>query len=251
MKLKIAGLVILFAVFSILPNAFAAQFNFTPRVSASETYTDNLNLSEDDKEDDADMNNSHDSPSRSTQRSGAQSPQSPGARDGSTRALGFDGSDATAAQDFAARAVQKAYREWREMRIQFVKGMSWKTTLNVDEGEASSPHAEAHDVGPDPRPRRRSIAEDVPTILPSIHLSKETRNGAGGGEAKDHVSESGDVEANLTTRTGVAAAEQVRQKRPQTAAVNPKMLRFAPEAYRPQSAAITPTRAQQQQQKHL
>ena len=101
---------------------------------------------EDDKEDDADMNNSHDSPARSTQRSGAQSPQSPGARDGSTRALGFDGSDATAAQDFAARAVQKAYREWREMRIQFVKGMSWKTTLNVDEGEASSPHAEAHDV---------------------------------------------------------------------------------------------------------
>ena len=118
-------------------------------------------------------------------------------------------------------------------------------------GTKASQHAEAHDVGPDPRPRRRSIAEDVPTILPSIHLSKETRNGAGGGEAKDHVSESGDVEANLTIRTGVAAAEQVRQKRPQTAAVNPKMLRFAPEAYRPQSAAITPTRAQQQQQKHL
>jgi hypothetical protein len=99
---------------------------------------------EDDKGDDADLDSSHDDPSRSTQRGGAQSPESPSDR--STRALGFDGSDATAAQDFAARAVQKAYREWREMRIQFVKGMSWKTTLNVEEEEANSPHTEVHDV---------------------------------------------------------------------------------------------------------
>jgi len=39
----------------------------------------------------------------------------------------------TQAEDFAARAVQKAYREWREIRIQFVKGMDWKPTLEVDD----------------------------------------------------------------------------------------------------------------------
>ncbi len=38
----------------------------------------------------------------------------------------------TAAQDFAARAVQKAYREWREMRIQFIKGLNWKPSLHVN-----------------------------------------------------------------------------------------------------------------------
>jgi len=52
MKPKIVGLVILIAVFLICMDAFAAQFNFTPRVSAKETYTDNVNLTSSDKEDD-------------------------------------------------------------------------------------------------------------------------------------------------------------------------------------------------------
>jgi hypothetical protein len=46
----------------------------------------------------------------------------------------------TAAQDFAARAVQKAYREWREMRIQFVKGLNWKSSLEVDD-DIDYPHS--------------------------------------------------------------------------------------------------------------
>ena len=33
-----------------------------------------------------------------------------------------DSNDWTVAQDFAARALQKAYREWREIRIQNSKG---------------------------------------------------------------------------------------------------------------------------------
>ena len=34
-----------------------------------------------------------------------------------------DSNDWTVAQDFAARALQKAYREWREVRIQNSKGL--------------------------------------------------------------------------------------------------------------------------------
>jgi hypothetical protein len=52
MKFKIAGLAILFAVSSITPNAFSAQFNFMPRVTASSEYTDNVNLTKEDREDD-------------------------------------------------------------------------------------------------------------------------------------------------------------------------------------------------------
>ena len=111
--------------------------------------------------------------SRSTRLDGEQRPESLGA--GNDATVGFDGDarwffgylvfacwgwsltpfsfemcsldmPTTAAQDFAARAVQKAYRDWREMRIQFVKGMAWKTTLNVDDEEANSPHNETLDV---------------------------------------------------------------------------------------------------------
>jgi hypothetical protein len=35
----------------------------------------------------------------------------------------------TAAEDFAARAVQKAYRDWREQKIQVHKGTAWTTKL--------------------------------------------------------------------------------------------------------------------------
>jgi len=52
MKSKIAGLVILLLIFLISTSAFAAQFNFTPRVSGRETYTDNVFLTDKDKEDD-------------------------------------------------------------------------------------------------------------------------------------------------------------------------------------------------------
>jgi hypothetical protein len=34
-----------------------------------------------------------------------------------------------AAEEFAARAVQKAFRDWREARIQLIKGLAWKSTL--------------------------------------------------------------------------------------------------------------------------
>ena len=39
----------------------------------------------------------------------------------------------SAAQDYAARTVQKAFRDWREMRIHFVKGMNWRTTMNAED----------------------------------------------------------------------------------------------------------------------
>ena len=52
MKIRIASQAILLSVFLIATNTFAAQFNFTPRVSATSEYTDNLNLTKDDKEDD-------------------------------------------------------------------------------------------------------------------------------------------------------------------------------------------------------
>ncbi len=52
MKSKTTGLVILLLIFLISTSAFAAQFNFTPKVFARETYTDNVFLTENDKEDD-------------------------------------------------------------------------------------------------------------------------------------------------------------------------------------------------------
>ena len=44
MKSKTTGLVILLSIFLISTSAFAAQTTFTPRVSAKETYTDNVFL---------------------------------------------------------------------------------------------------------------------------------------------------------------------------------------------------------------
>ena len=52
MKSKITGLVILLLISLISASAFAAQYNFTPRVSARETYTDNVFLTDKNKEDD-------------------------------------------------------------------------------------------------------------------------------------------------------------------------------------------------------
>jgi hypothetical protein len=52
MKPKIVGLVILIAVFLITIDAFAAQYTFTPRVSAREEYNDNIFLTENNTEDD-------------------------------------------------------------------------------------------------------------------------------------------------------------------------------------------------------
>ena len=52
MKPKIVGMAILITVFLITIDAFAAQYTFTPRVSATETYTDNIDLTDDDTEDD-------------------------------------------------------------------------------------------------------------------------------------------------------------------------------------------------------
>jgi hypothetical protein len=98
------------------------------------------------------------------------------------------------------------------------------------------------------------MVEGAPTIFPSINSSKETKDGKGGGGAherrslleppRDHVRQCEEVEASPTVGTGGPA-------RPQSAAANPKILRFAQETYRPQSAAVTPSRMQQQEQKHL
>ena len=52
MKSKITGPVILLSIFLISTSAFAAQYNFTPRVSAKETYTDNVFLTDKNREDD-------------------------------------------------------------------------------------------------------------------------------------------------------------------------------------------------------
>ena len=52
MKIKSLGLFILLSVFLLSTIAYAAQVNFTPRVTARETYTDNVFLTEDDTEDD-------------------------------------------------------------------------------------------------------------------------------------------------------------------------------------------------------
>ena len=52
MKSKIIGLVILLSIILISTSAFAAQFKFTPRVSATETYTDNVFLTDKNTEDD-------------------------------------------------------------------------------------------------------------------------------------------------------------------------------------------------------
>ena len=58
----------------------------------------------------------------------------------------FRGRRITAAEDFAARAVQKAYRDWREQKIQVHKGTAWTTKLplhgvmlrGLAEGDSSS-----------------------------------------------------------------------------------------------------------------
>lgn len=52
MKQKIVGLVVLITLLLITIDAFSAQFIFTPRASASETYTDNLFLTENNTQDD-------------------------------------------------------------------------------------------------------------------------------------------------------------------------------------------------------
>jgi len=52
MKSKITGLVILLLIFLISAPSFAAQYNFTPRTSVGETYTDNVFLTDKNKEDD-------------------------------------------------------------------------------------------------------------------------------------------------------------------------------------------------------
>jgi hypothetical protein len=52
MKPKLLSLVILISIFLLGSNAFAAQYNFTPRVTAKETYTDNVFLTDKNTEDD-------------------------------------------------------------------------------------------------------------------------------------------------------------------------------------------------------
>ena len=99
------------------------------------------------------------------------------------------------------------------------------------------------------------MVEGAPTIFPSINSSKETKDGKGGGGAherrslleppRDRMRQCGVVvEISLTVRTWGPA-------RPQTAAENPKILRFEQERYQTQSVAVTPSRVQQQGQQHL
>jgi len=52
MKPKITGFVLLLTICLFGSNTFAAQFLFTPRASADETYTDNLFLTDNNTEDD-------------------------------------------------------------------------------------------------------------------------------------------------------------------------------------------------------
>jgi hypothetical protein len=52
MKSNILGLVILITIFLLGSNTFAAQYTFTPRVTARETYTDNVDLRDKNTEDD-------------------------------------------------------------------------------------------------------------------------------------------------------------------------------------------------------
>ena len=52
MKIKLLGLLILLSVFLVSTIAFSAQVNFTPRVSARETYTDNVFLTDKNTKDD-------------------------------------------------------------------------------------------------------------------------------------------------------------------------------------------------------
>ena len=52
MKSKTISLVILLLIFLISASSFAAQYNFTPRTSVRETYTDNVFLTDKNKEDD-------------------------------------------------------------------------------------------------------------------------------------------------------------------------------------------------------
>ena len=52
MIFRTISLVLLIAAFSHNPTAFSAQFNFTPMATATSEYTDNVNLTKDDKQDD-------------------------------------------------------------------------------------------------------------------------------------------------------------------------------------------------------
>ena len=52
MKFKLSGLLILLSIFLIGTSVFSAQYNFTPRVTARETYSDNIFLTDSDKDDD-------------------------------------------------------------------------------------------------------------------------------------------------------------------------------------------------------
>ena len=52
MKPKIVGMVILITVFLITIDAFGAQVTFTPRTTATETYTDNVDLTDENTKDD-------------------------------------------------------------------------------------------------------------------------------------------------------------------------------------------------------
>ena len=52
MIFRTISLVLLIAAFFHNPMAFSAQFNFTPRATATSEYTDNVNLTKDDKQDD-------------------------------------------------------------------------------------------------------------------------------------------------------------------------------------------------------
>ena len=51
-NIRIICMLLLITALSYHPPAFSAQFNFTPRSSAEVEYTDNVDLTEDDKEDD-------------------------------------------------------------------------------------------------------------------------------------------------------------------------------------------------------
>jgi hypothetical protein len=52
MRFKMLSLVLLVAALFHIPMAFCAQFNFTPRASVQEEYTDNVFLTKDNTDDD-------------------------------------------------------------------------------------------------------------------------------------------------------------------------------------------------------
>ena len=84
-----------------------------------------------DGEDDRDKSQSKDSRLDDSLNAGRSQGGSPtrGASTPDTETSWNKEETTTAAQDFAARAVQKAYRDWREMRVQYVKGFHWKPML--------------------------------------------------------------------------------------------------------------------------